>query len=92
VQIFVIKQRGTLMPVRTAAPAVSKAVAAVVHRALALDPAARYGSCGGFLRALTAACDSPSKVPPEETSPAPKETGWAAKDVTLPLRGKPDKA
>ena len=60
------------------------AVDAVMARAMAKDPAARFGSCGEFAAALAAALRTPAQTPAMPVLPGPQP--WAAQ---APMAGTP---
>ena len=90
VQIFTIKQRGTLLPLHETGQGSTPAVSAVVHRALAVDPAHRYPSCAEFVTALLAAHHQPPG--PEDRRPVPDgeadTESFGAKKMTVSLKGR----
>jgi hypothetical protein len=74
-------------------PGLPVAVDAVMAKAMAKDPAGRYGSCGEFAIALAAALRAPAarsapvQQPAPEWGPAPGLGGWQAVPTPAPWTG-----
>jgi hypothetical protein len=79
-------------------PGLAAAADAVMARAMAKDPAARYGSCGEFAAALATALRAPVQAPPvQQPAPAwapasgqaPAAPSWAAPSPWAPAAPAP---
>ena len=84
IQIFTVKQKGKLVPLRELESSVPGPVAAAVHRALALAPEDRFETCAAFVAAIVAGyVDAPTDGPIDEDAPVETRPPLS-QDVTRP--------